>query len=300
MIYNSFKGARSRHHTFLGFIQAHKRQIAYTGAGLSLFYVANLEKVPQSGRYRFMIVPRSIEMKVGNMAYRQTMSQFGMYLLPPSSRDVRRVSKVMRKIIGVTELNRDDINWEVNVINGDFPPNAFVLPGGKVFVFRSMLNICRTDDELAAVLSHETAHQVCRHTAECLTKAPLRWTFAILMQVFIGAGGIDNLLLSILFELPASRQMEREADEVGVKMLAKACYNPRGAVNLWKKMLRMETQQGQSIPEFLSTHPASQSRIEDMQKILPIAEQIKEDTCPQANQFLDFFGASRPVEFELD
>lgn len=286
MRYNSFGGRSAGSLSQLAFI--YRKQLSYAGAGAGLFYLANLDKVSESGRYRFMIVPKWLEMKVGSFAYAQVMAQYGQSVLPSRSRDVRRVNSVMDKIIGVSKLDVGSAQWEVNVIDGNYPPNAFVLPGGKVFVFRSMLSMCATNDELAAVLSHETAHQVCRHTAENLSKTPIKLAFAVLMQLILGVNNLDNLIYALAFELPASRQMEREADEVGLKMMARACFNPEGAVSLWQRMVRYEQRNGGNVPQFLSTHPASQARVEDMRRSLPAAEQIRSDNCSDARSFFDF------------
>lgn len=286
MIYNSF-GRRTVSASLPQLLFAYRRQLTYAGAGLGLFYVANLEQVKQSGRYRFMIVPRWLELKMGQFANAQVMAQYGRMLLPSGYRDVSRVNSVMDRIIRVSQLDVGQTQWAVHVIDGNFPPNAFVLPGGKVFVFRSMLQMCRTDDELAAVLSHETAHQVCRHTAESLSRAPFRLGLAVLLQLVLGPSRLDDLLYTVAFELPASRQMEREADEVGLKMMARACFNPEGAVQLWQRMVQFEARQGGNVPQFLSTHPASQSRVEDMRQRLPEAQQIRSEHCAGMRSFMD-------------
>jgi Zn-dependent protease with chaperone function len=186
----------------------------------------------------------------------------------------------MKRIIAVSGIN--DVEWEIHVIDDPrAPPNAFVLPGGKVFVFRSILPICGNDDGLATVLAHETAHQVNRHTAENLSKAPFYMLLSLFMYTITGSDSLNRLLMNGLLQLPASRAMEREADYVGLIMMARACFNPSEAVHVWERMTQYEQRAagrlgGGSIPEFFSTHPSSPHRIELIRSWEPEASMERE------------------------
>lgn len=263
----------------------YRRPIALTCIAGGVIYAANLEPAPITGRLRFMIVPKWYEERVGATAYRQTMAQFRSYIMPRYDPNVRLVEKVMRNVIKVSGLQ--GLDWQVHVIRGNFPPNAFVLPGGKVFVFESILPICRDEEGLATVLSHETAHQVCRHTGEQLSKVPIFFALAIALSAITGYGALDQMVLNLALKLPASRRMEEEADHVGVMMMAKACYNPAAAVSLWQRMMNAEGRMGR-VPEFLSTHPASSHRIENIKGYLPDAERVRSEHCV-GSAFGDFW-----------
>jgi len=137
--------------------------------------------------------------------------------------------------------------------------NAFVLPGGKVFVYSGILPIAKTDDGLAAILGHEIAHNVARHQAEQLSSlvilAPVRWAFIYLDYAGFTAGFgrvLADLALNFGLMMPASRKQESEADYIGLMMMAKACYDPKAAVKVWQ---RMEAANKSDIPQWLSTHP---------------------------------------------
>ncbi len=143
--------------------------------------------------------------------------------------------------------------------------NAFVLPGGKVFVYSGILPICRNDSGLAAVLSHEISHNLCQHAAERMSSTimiqPIIWGLMYLDFYFTGTvGGLGSYLGSLLLDLgvmrPASRQQESEADYVGLMLMAQSCYDPKEAVGLWE---RMELAQREAPPEWLSTHPSVSS-----------------------------------------
>lgn len=148
--------------------------------------------------------------------------------------------------------------------------NAFVLPGGKVFVHSGILNVCRNEDALAAVLGHEIAHNTASHAAERLS---LAWVGNITIgSLFFLAGALPGLTLfglwnfvggyylqDLLFYLPMGRKQETEADLIGLMMMAEACYDPRQAVGFWQRMETIQRTGGQEVPEMLSTHPSVSS-----------------------------------------
>lgn len=288
MRYNSFKNAGNARWGRFSALYVYRKQLMWGAAGLTVFYGANLEQAPVSHRLRFMIVPRWLELKIGEQAYQQTMGQLKPYLLPESHPKTRRVKEVMNRLINVADLPKD-LQWQVHVVQGPFPPNAFVLPGGKVFVFDSILPVCRDNDGLATILSHETAHQVCRHSAESMSKTPWKILASVVLFALTGYGRLDDILIQLALELPSSRQMETEADHVGVMMMAKACFKPSSALSVWERMVAMEKHQGGSVPELLSTHPASEHRIRNIQKLLPEAETLKENICGQMQAFKAFW-----------
>lgn len=253
-----------------------------------IIYVSNLEKAPISGRSRFMIIGKRVEQWVGRRGYTETMAQYGRSVLPASHPDVRRVRSIMKRIIAVSGIT--DVDWEINVIDDpNAPPNAFVLPGGKVFVFRSILPICANDDGLATVLAHETAHQVNRHTAENLSAAPFYMLLSLVMYTITGSDRLNSLLLNGLLQLPASRTMEREADQVGLIIMSRACFDPGEAVHLWERMSQYEQRAagrfggGGSVPEFFSTHPSSPNRIQLIKGWLPSAYAERENSGCNSN-----------------
>ncbi len=143
--------------------------------------------------------------------------------------------------------------------------NAFVLPGGKVFVFSGLLPIVRTEDGLAAVLGHEIAHNVAEHVAERMSRSI--GTDVLLASIILLTGGmavigtwtIGNSVLELLFRRPMGRMQESEADYIGLMMMAEACYDPRHALDFWRRMERQQRQQQQEPSEWMSTHPSVRS-----------------------------------------
>ncbi|TVY36776.1 Mitochondrial metalloendopeptidase [Lachnellula occidentalis] len=249
------------------------------GVGSVIFYVWNLEEVPVSGRRRFNCYSESSVEAQGKMMYEKVMRDARGSILPDYDPRVKKVQRVMERLIPASGM--EDTRWELHVIHSA-EMNAFVMPGGKVFVYSGILPIAKTDDGLAAILGHEIAHNVARHQAEQLSSlvilAPLRWAFIFLDSAGVTAGFgrlLGDLALQFGLMMPASRKQESEADYIGLMIMAKACYDPKAAVKVWQ---RMEAANKSDIPQWLSTHPSNNTRIEQMAKWLPKAEAARDES----------------------
>lgn len=283
-------------------MQTHPRMMLLVlalGAGGS-YYVLHLRQVPQTGRWRFIDVSTSEEQRMGQQAYAETMAQYRPYLLPdydPASVQVRRVvSRILRVC---DELNKDDggpgvneTHWTVHVIDQPHVKNAFVLPGGKIFVFTGILPICRDDAGLATVLSHEVSHQLARHSAEKTSGVKIIMFLGVLLNMLGFDFGVSRIALNLLLSLPNSRKLETEADSLGLQIMARACYDPRLAVSFWQRMDRVDGGGGagdkvtNSAKALLSTHPVNAQRIDNIQRWLPEVLRLYEERgCGAARGF---------------
>jgi len=131
-------------------------------------------------------------------------------LLPPHDPKVRMVQRVLDRLIPHSGLTEENNHWEVHVIDED-TKNAFVVPGGKVFVFSGILDVCRGDDGLAAVLGHEIAHNVAHHAAEKMSQTGVLMFVVYGAMTLIGAGdffGLSRVLLDVGFMRPNGRKQE--------------------------------------------------------------------------------------------
>lgn len=158
--------------------------------------------------------------------------------------------------------------WEVNLI-GSKQLNAFCMPGGKIAVYTGLLDTLKlTDDEVAVVMGHEIAHALREHARERMGKSELTQLGAALLNQNIGGGKYGQLFQagSSLLNLKFSRGDESEADTVGLELAARAGFDPRAGITLWQKMM---SQNQSAPPEWLSTHPSGNSRIEDIRAHLP-------------------------------
>ena len=134
-------------------------------AGAGGFYVLNLEEVPVSKRRRFNIITPGMEESMGKASVDQVREEYQGRILPDHDPRVQQVKRVLERLLPYAEgEGLKNLNWEVSVIDSP-EQNAFVAPGGKVFVFTGILPLCRDDDGIAAVLGHEIAHVVAHHTA---------------------------------------------------------------------------------------------------------------------------------------
>uniref|UniRef100_V5GP75 Peptidase M48 domain-containing protein n=1 Tax=Kalmanozyma brasiliensis (strain GHG001) TaxID=1365824 RepID=V5GP75_KALBG len=187
--------------------------------------------------------------------------------------------------------------WEVFVIDDRKQKNAFVLPGGKIFVFTGILPVCANSDGLATVLGHEVAHQVARHSAEKVSGYKVLVAGSFLLDAFGLDIGLSRTLLTLLLSLPNSRKTELEADYLGLRIMSRACFDPREASRLWTRMSESEGGGGggvlDSAQALLSTHPVSSQRIKNMEKWLPEAMSTREASdCPAPETVAGFRGAS--------
>ena len=261
--------------------------VGAVGLGGGGFYYYNLEQVPITSRWRFNCYSPAQVAAMGESQYQWLMRKYGRDVLPPSHPSSRMVNKVLGRLVAAAGLEGQ--KWEVKVIDDSDEQNAFVLPGNKVFVFSGILPICAGEDGLAAVLGHELAHNIARHTDEKLSQIYffsipiallLTWTFDI-------SGQLSRYILELAFERPGSRKMESEADYIGLLMMAQACYDPGAAVELWERMAREETF---APPQILSTHPASKKRMQVIQGWLPQAHQKRaESQCGITTGYMDDF-----------
>lgn len=254
------------------------------GAVIGGIYIFNLETVPVSGRRRFNVVSPSTEEWLSASAADQVRQEYGRQILPAWDPRVKMVHKVLDRLIPQSGL--DGQQWEVTVIDKD-EPNAFVIPGGKVFVFTGILPICGGEDGLATVLGHEIAHNVAHHAAERMSQAGVLLILQVLLFFFLGIGDEGRLFLDLVLSRPGSRAQESEADYLGLLMMARSCYNPEAAVGLWQ---RMEAAEKVKTPQFLSTHPSSHNRMEKMEEWMGKAEeQRSESGCGMLQAHSDQF-----------
>ncbi|KAK5078804.1 metalloendopeptidase [Lithohypha guttulata] len=269
----------------------YKTIVIVTGAGGGTFYVVNLEEVPVTGRRRFNIVsPENEKALVSDSAYQQTLQEFRGRILPKEHPYTQLVARIVTRLLPSAH-GLDGGDWQVHVIDDPNNVNAFVMPGGKVFVFTGIIPIAQDENGLAAVLGHEIAHNVCHHVGERLSRQVFTIAAALLISsVFDISGQIGNSIADLTLTLPNGRTQESEADHIGLLMMAEACYDPRRAPGLWKRMGEFEKRKGGAPPQFLSTHPSSGTRGEAMEKWMPQAmEKYNESECSITARGFDEF-----------
>lgn len=180
------------------------------------------------------------------------------------------IACVANAVVDALEMPYSELNWEMAIFDQD-AVNAFAMPGGKIGVFKGLLKAAKNQHQLAAVIGHEIAHVTARHSAERASRAVTTGVGIQVAAVLLGGGhgGATytayealNAGAALGIMLPFNRGQESEADIVGLEYMARAGFDPREAVPLWQNM--SSANEGQSPPEFLSTHPSSDTRIDQL------------------------------------
>ena len=194
----------------------------------------------------------------------------------PISRDPRytsRLESVGSKIAAAA--NRPNDQWEFVVFDTD-DKNAFVMPGGKVGFYRGLMDLTENDSQMAAVLGHEVGHVTGRHAAERMSQGLLAQVAMVGGQIAIAesdirfkqeAAAVLGLGIQFGVLMPYSRLHELEADKLGVDYMHASGYDVRQSIRLWELMARADAGRSRP-PEFLSTHPSPERRIEELRQYI--------------------------------
>jgi predicted Zn-dependent protease len=212
------------------------------------------------------------------LQYRQTLQQAEQVhaLAPADNAQLQRLRAIADRLKPYTRRWNDKASqwqWEVNLL-GSREVNAYCMPGGKIAFYTGILNTLKlTDDEIAIVMGHEIGHALREHGAKRQGEATVANIFLKGAQLYAGAKGYDpNLVgaaggqIANLTMLKFSRDDESEADLVGLDLAARAGYDPRAGIALWQKMAIVNKT---APPQWLSTHPSGEHRIQDIRQHLP-------------------------------
>jgi Zn-dependent protease with chaperone function len=269
--------------------------VAFTGllgaAGSSTAHAqgASIPECRRSRSTRF--VPAEDIERAAAQQYRQVLQQAQQQraLAPPENEQLRRLRFIAQRMIPFAPACNERARqwrWEVNLI-GSRDVNAFCMPGGKIAFFYGILaQLQLSDDEVGVIMGHEMAHALLEHAREQMAKNMgtnllLRGGAAIL-----GLGGLGDLAAQMgteLLSLRFSRDDESQADMLGLLVSAKAGYDPRAGVTLWRKM--MQASGGSAPPAFMSTHPSSEARIAEIEGKLPQVMPMFEAAARPAQRF---------------
>jgi predicted Zn-dependent protease len=248
-------------------------------------FLSGCATVPETGRRQVMLLSPNQEAAMGLSAFAEIKDEEEISDDEIANARVQRVGRRIAESVGRELPNAD---WEFVVFESD-ELNAFALPGGKVGVYTGILKIAETDAELAAVMGHEIAHVSSRHGAERTSQQLLVLGGALLAEVGMEAKDVSQenrelvraaygLGTTVGVMLPYSRLHESEADAIGLRFAAGAGYDPRAAISFWRKMAAANKGED-SVPEFLSTHPSDDTRIKNLEllmpKYLPLYEQSR-------------------------
>ena len=236
------------------------RRKKIAGSILILTIVAACVTTPVSNRPALILIPMSQETALGLQSYKEVLGK------EKASQDPRLnaiVQRVAHRIAAVSAM--PGLNWEAKLFESK-QQNAFALPGGKIAVYTGILPVCANEAGLAAVLSHEVSHVIARHGAQRMSQQLIVSGALAAASVSLATHRDRDLILGALgvgavygITLPFSRSDESEADSIGLVYMARAGYDPNVALNFWMRFA--SAQKGPRPAEFLSTHPADETRI---------------------------------------
>lgn len=246
-------------------------------------------KVPITGRRQLKLIKSSEMQALSFSQYAEVKSS--SKLVPDSDPRTKMVKDVGAKIS--TAVNRflknngyedrlKEFEWEFNLTEEN-TVNAWCMPGGKVMFYTGILPICDGEEGIAVVMGHEIAHAIARHGNERMSQQMAAQGISTIGAIGAGVSGASPEVQAIFNQsvgagsqiglLKFSRNNETEADKLGLVFMTMAGYNPETAINFWQRMA--DNKGGQAPPEFLSTHPSDERRINDIKAYLPEAQKYK-------------------------
>jgi predicted Zn-dependent protease len=239
---------------------------------------------PYTDRSQFILMPSGYMNEMGAAQYGETL-QDPKVVLSKDPKEIEPVKRVAARIIEAAKRSKyaevaKSFDWEVTVIKDDNTKNAWALPGGKIAVYTGIFPMAKTEAGLAAIMGHEVVHALAEHGGERMSQGLMAQVgmsaAAILLSTQGGNPALNQLGMQAMglglqagVLLPFSRKHESEADYIGLLLAADAGYDPREAVRIWERMAAASG--GSAPPEFLSTHPANETRIADLNGWMPEA-----------------------------
>ncbi len=266
------------------------------GLYFGYYYFSHSNEASFTGRKQLLDSSAQEEAALGLQSYKEILSQSQVVRTGKLPEEVQAIAQRLvaaapkvEKYLAETENTPAETDWsayqwQVSLIQSD-QVNAFCLPGGKIAVYTGIIPVAKNDDGLAVIMGHEIAHALLRHGGERMAQQKLVQIGSIaasmstgdmdpgqrqMVMAAIGAGAQYGLIL------PFSRSHESEADKVGLLLAAAACYDPHEAPKLWERMAEMGKQKP---PEFMSTHPAEGTRIQQLNAWMPEAMQVRQQFC---------------------
>jgi len=230
---------------------------------LTVFFVVIIVAcvtTPISNKSAFIMIPIRQEIALGKQAYNQILKKEEDSSDRETTNLVKQIGLRLAKVSAMPNLD-----WEFHLIKSE-QQNAFALPGGKVAVYTGLLPVAMNEAGLATVMSHEIAHVIARHGAQRMTRQLILTAGLMATSISLNNSKQKKMIMAALgvgivygLTLPFSRTNEAEADQIGLRYMARAGYNPNEAIRFWKRFASVKG--GKDVPEFLSTHPADKTRI---------------------------------------
>ena len=248
------------------------------GCGCCSILLPSCATVPITDRKQLSIIPEAKINSQAAQAYERFKSKAKLINEGPQLREVERIGKRIEIAVSTFFKNKGqedptrNFGWDYVLVNNDKVVNAWCMPGGKIAVYTGLLKVTKNTDALSIVMGHEIAHAVAKHSVERASQAMTINLGTTVADIFLGGAinrtrntvgqntGFDIFQIGIMN--PFGRKQETEADYLGLIFSSLAGFDIRESVNLWKRMA--EKNKGKEPPVFMSTHPSSAKRIENL------------------------------------
>lgn len=259
--------------------------------------VAGCQTNPYTQRSQLLLMPSGQMNQMGAAQYSEVL-QDPKVVISNNPKEIEPVKRVATRIIEAARRSKyGDVakafDWEVTVIKDDNTKNAWALPGGKIAVYTGIFPMAKNEAGLAAIMGHEVVHALAEHGGERMSQGLVAQFGMTAAAIVLSTQGQNPALNELAMQamglgvqtgvlLPFSRKHESEADYIGILLAGDAGYDPREAIHIWE---RMAVASDGAPPEFLSTHPAHETRIADLTKWMPEAMELYEKApkAPVAN-----------------
>jgi metalloendopeptidase OMA1, mitochondrial len=269
------------------------RTVLFCALLLSIL-VSGCQTNPYTNRSQLLLMPSGQMSQMGAAQYSEVL-QDPKVIISKDPKEIEPVKRVAARIIEAAKRSKyadvaKGFDWEVTVIKDDNTKNAWALPGGKIAVYTGIFPMAKNEAGLAAIMGHEVVHALAEHGGERMSQGLVAQFGMTAAAIVLSTQGQNPALNALAMQamglgvqtgvlLPFSRKHESEADYIGILLAGDAGYDPREAIHIWERMAA--TSDG-APPEFLSTHPAHETRIADLTKWMPEAMGLYEK-APKAS-----------------
>ena len=248
------------------------------GGGCCSLLLPSCSTVPITERKQLSIIPEARINRQAEAAYENFRSKSKLITSGSKLKEIRDIGKKIEYSVSAFFLNQGksdptkNFGWDYILVDNDKIVNAWCMPGGKIAVYTGLFKVTKNIHGLSVVMGHEIAHAVARHSVERISQAMTLNLGTAVADIFLGGAinrtrntvgqntGLDIFKLGVMN--PFGRQQETEADYLGLIFSSLAGYDIRESVMLWERMYKKN--KGKEPPQFLSTHPSSKKRIENL------------------------------------
>ena len=255
-----------------------RKFLGYFGCGCCSLLLPSCSTVPITERKQLSIIPEATINRQAAAAYESFRTKTKLINKGSQLNEIRDIGKKIENSVSAFFLKKgqkdptENFGWDYVLVDNDKVVNAWCMPGGKIAVYTGLLKITKNTDALSIVMGHEIAHAVARHSLERASQAMTINLGTTVADIFLGGAinrtrntvgrntGLDIFQLGIMN--PFGRKQETEADYLGLIFSSLAGYDIRESVKLWQRM--SDKKKGKEPPVFLSTHPSSKKRIENL------------------------------------